>query len=347
MRFGASYLSVEGIFEQSGQMFKVHGAWRPGEKGFRCDGKAYDRLSDHIGRFPAVMIAPVDINLIHEGSEQRRRLMDLTLSQEDPDYLEDLSCYNRLLRQKLYVLRGWQSTGLGDEHLLRVLTEQMQPLNNRIFLRRSQWAREMASLFIEHYRHISGGHEVPSLEYKSGWPFVCENAGSNDQKSPPNPYTEKEPNSAEFFNTQLIDKARSDSEKSSSKDPVPALEPVITERMLQQEKSSGRCLWGIHRDDLQFMLDGHLLKPHASQGQQKTYVISLKLAQSKLIRKASGNQPLLLLDDVFEKLDEQRVAALLERVSSEPNQQIFLTHTEENRVRSLLGSKTDVRFISL
>jgi len=333
------------MFELSGQLYKVHGAWRPGEKGFQCDGKAYGRLSDHIGRFPAVMIAPVDINLIHEGSEQRRRLMDLTLSQEDPSYLEDLSRYNRLLRQKLTVLRGWQASGMGDEHLLRVLTEQMRPLNKSIFLRRRQWAGELSTLFTEHYRHISGGQEVPSLEYKSGWPFASECSETDDQYVPP--AAAQKSNSTDDPRIQSANEVGSDSEQSSFDNSFDAMKPPDTGRMLQQEKSSGRCLWGIHRDDLLFKLDGHLLKPHASQGQQKSYVISLKLAQAELIRKATGTQPLLLLDDIFEKLDEQRVAALLERVSAGPYQQVFLTHTEEDRVRSLLGNKTDVDYIAL
>lgn len=313
MRFGASFLSVEGQFDRSGHAFRVHGAWRPGEKGFRCDGKAYDRLSDHVGRFPAVMIAPVDINLIHEGGEQRRRLMDLTLAQEDPKYLEELSRYNRLLRQKQTVLRGWQTTGMGDEDLLRVLSEQMQPLNLSLFNRRSKWAQEMATLLIDHYQHISGGREVPSLVYKSGWPFIAESGVAGDRD-------------------ELMNRAN---------------ETLPMERMLHQEKNSGRCLWGIHRDDLQFLLDGHSLRPHASQGQQKSFVISLKLAQAELIRQATGTQPILLLDDVFEKLDEQRVAALLERVSNEPYHQVFITHTEEDRVRALLGNKADVDYIKL
>jgi DNA replication and repair protein RecF len=239
--------------------------------------------------------------------------MDLTLAQEDPKYLEELSRYNRLLRQKQAVLRGWQTTGMGDEDLLRVLSEQMQPLNLSLFNRRSKWAQEMATLLIDHYQHISGGREVPSLVYKSGWPFIAESgvAGNRDE---------------------LMNRAK---------------EPLPMERMLHQEKNSGRCLWGIHRDDLQFLLDGHPLRPHASQGQQKSFVISLKLAQADLIRQATGTQPILLLDDVFEKLDEQRVTALLERVSHEPYHQVFITHTEEDRVRALLGNKADVDYIKL
>ncbi|MBM3919116.1 MAG: DNA replication and repair protein RecF [Sphingomonadales bacterium] len=345
MRFGASYLWVDGQFDRAGQTFRIHGAWRPGEKGFRCDGKAYGRLSDHVGRFPAVMIAPIDINLIHEGGEQRRRLMDLTLSQEDPNYLEDLSRYNRLLRQKQAVLRGWQTTGRGDKHLLRVLTDQMHPLNLCISRRRRQWTAQMTTLFADNYRHISGGHEVPSLEYRPGWPLEAEQTASastseisaalgisNSHKDANLPQNE------EGIVQPGINKTYNDDE---------APEPIKMEQMLQQEKSSGRCLWGIHRDDLQFCLDGHPLRPHASQGQQKTYVISLKLAQAELIRQATGTQPILLLDDVFEKLDEQRVAALLDRVSAEPYHQILLTHTEQDRVRAMLSGNIDADYIAL
>jgi len=345
MRFGASYFSVEGIFEQSDQKYKVHGAWRPGEKGFRCDGKAYDRLSDHIGRFPAVMIAPVDINLIHEGSEQRRRLMDLTLSQEDPNYLEDLSRYNRLLRQKQSVLREWQQKGRGDEHLLQVLTEQMHPLNLSISKRRQIWTTQMGSLFTDNYRHISGGHEVPSIEYRSDCAinprlelssYSFETLVAGHKSSSPN--------------NKLLPRDGAISTQPGAKNyfyPEDTPDAANLERLLQQEKSSGRCLWGIHRDDLVFFLDDHPLRPHASQGQQKTFVISLKLAQAGLIRQATGIQPILLLDDVFEKLDEQRVAALLERVSAEPFRQIFLTHTEQDRVCAVLGSTEKANYIAL
>ncbi|NBU70085.1 MAG: DNA replication and repair protein RecF [Bacteroidetes bacterium] len=344
LRFGAPYLSVEGQFDRSGQKFKVHGAWRPGEKGFRCDGKVYDRLSDHVGRFPTVMIAPVDLNLIHEGGEQRRRLMDLTLSQEDPNYLVDLSRFNRLLRQKQVVLREWQATGKGDEHLLRVLTEQMNPLNFSISQRRKKWVGDMAALLVNHYQHISGGREVPSLEYKSGCPFVLETGpdapGEGSAAVQENSYSV----GSISYGTEEHGAAPGKSVSIVSAD---SIDLPNSEQWLKQEKNSGRCLWGIHRDDLLFLLEGHPLKPHASQGQQKTYVISLKLAQSELIRKATGTQPILLLDDIFEKLDEQRVSALLERVSVEPDRQVFLTHTEEDRVRAFFGSKTDVEYIGM
>jgi len=306
LRFGAPYLSVEGQYDRSGTSIRVHGAWRPGEKVFGCDGKPYDRLSDHVGRFPAVMIAPVDINLIHEGGEQRRRIMDLTLSQEDPGYLQALGRYNRLLRQKQSVLRSWAVTGGGDEYLLRVLSEQMQPLNQLIRQRRRQWTDQMSPLFQQNYQIISGGNECPSLHYQTGWPDESEMYPGD-----------------------------------------PRAIPITPDRILQQEKLKGRCLWGVHRDDLQFGLDGHPLRPHASQGQQKTFVVSLKLAQSELIRQATGIRPILLLDDVFEKLDEQRVGALIERVTADPDQQILLTHTEQVRVRSILRENQVADYIAL
>lgn len=271
--------------------------------------------------------------------------MDITLSQEDPKYLDELSRYNRLFRQKQAVLRDWQSTGRGDEHLLRVLTEQLHPLNLNISKRRRQWTAQMTDLFIDHYRFISGGHEIPSLEYRSGW------LNGFDLKS--TPVREVAPDAASTYipskvlNTFQDNEILSVSVENILNNMQSAPEPNSMDRILQQEKRSGRCLWGIHRDDLQFFLNGHPLKPHASQGQQKTYVISLKLAQADLIRQATRTLPLLLLDDVFEKLDEQRIEALLERVSSHPDQQIFLTHTEEERVRAMLGIKADAGYIAL
>ncbi|MEM9931739.1 MAG: DNA replication and repair protein RecF, partial [Bacteroidota bacterium] len=252
------------------------------------NGTAYDRLADHVGRYPVVIIVPDDSRLVLEGSEIRRRLINNSLSQTDPAYLQHLISYNKLLANRnalLKELEGRQDpTGLLD-----VYDHQMAEPAAYLYAKRLAFISPFTELLTEAYAAISGARESVDLTYKSQ---LTENA--------------------------WLELAAERREK---------------DRRLQ------RTTGGIHRDDLVFTQEGHPLRRVASQGQLKSFVLSLKLAQYRLLEQNTQRTPILLLDDIFDKLDQDRVRQLLQLVLTSAFGQVFITDTDPERVTGLLAGK--------
>ncbi len=250
---------------------------------------AYDKLSDHIGRYPVVMVTPDDVNLIHEGSEMRRRLLDNSLCQTQSAYLRHLITYNKVLAQRNALLKqhGGQPLPAG---LLNIYDEQMAEPAQYIHEARKAFIEPFNSLLQAAYRAISDQAEEVNISYQSQL-------------------------EAENWYSLLDSRAEKD-------------------RILQ------RTTGGIHRDDLVFTQGDHPLKRVASQGQLKTFVLSLKLAQYQLLQSQTGRQPILLLDDIFDKLDQTRVRRLLNLILEADYGQVFLTDTSPERVQQLLSERS-------
>lgn len=256
-------------------------------------GVAYQRLSEHVGRFPVVIIVPDDTQLIQEGSELRRRLLDNTLSQIDNVYLQHLIEYNRLLRQRNALIKQYGERP-APEDLLRVYDEQLAGPATYIFGQRRTFAEQFRESVRDSYAAIAEGAEEVDITYKS-----------------------------QLHDTGFL--------------------PLQQERR-RKDSILQRTTGGIHRDDLVFSLQDHPLKRVASQGQLKTFVLALKLAQFQLLKAARGRTPILLLDDIFDKLDPDRVAQLLKLILQEEYGQIFLSDTDPGRVgRITAGLSTTVR----
>ncbi len=250
------------------------------------NGTPYDRISEHVGRYPVVIVTPDDISLVLEGSATRRKLLDNSLSQTDPQYLAHLITYNKLLENRnaqLKELDGREDTS----GLLSVYDAQMEEPANYLFEKRRDFVAPFTELLLEAYAAISGERERVDLEYQSQL-------------------------SHQSWKELLRDRSDKD-------------------RILQ------RTTGGIHRDDLVFVQEGHPLKRVASQGQLKSFVLSLKLAQYRLLERSTDRTPILLLDDIFDKLDHERVGQLLKLVMSSAFGQLFITDTDPQRVTSLIG----------
>ncbi len=299
VRFGSDYFNITAQIEDEGELYKVFCAYQAGNKKVvKLNGNDYPRLSDHIGRFPVVMVAPTDLNLIHEGSEERRRFIDMLLSQTDQDYLLALMKYNKLLLQRNTLLKGWQQDRRPDFALLDVLDEQLAPLNRLVLTRRQALLDHFNPIFEELHLEICQGHEQAAIGYES--------VLSGDDIA------------------SLLRKSR------------------------QTDLEAGRSTVGIHRDDFLFTINGHAVKKYGSQGQQKSFIIALKLAQSEYLGMMTGRSPFLLLDDIFEKLDAHRVASLLQLVADERFGQILLTDTDRGRVEAIFRhTGAEVQYIEL
>ncbi|MBX2926126.1 MAG: DNA replication and repair protein RecF [Chitinophagaceae bacterium] len=284
---GKAGFRLEGHFFSDGRELNVTAVMREnGKKEFSADGICYTKMAAHIGKFPCVMIAPDDISIIMDGSEERRRFIDYTISQLDADYLQVLIDYNKILQQRNSLLKQAAENGALDEGLMDILSDQLTVRGNIIYTKRRQFADEFIPVAIDLYNKISGSKEKITINYIS-----------NLQSAP--------------FKEILI--------QNRSKDLA-----------LQ------RTTKGVHRDDLELMLDGDIFKGMASQGQRKSLLFALKLAEFEILLKHKGFPPLLLLDDVFEKLDEHRMHNLLTMVCVQNQGQVFITDTHAERLENAL-----------
>ncbi|WP_306643486.1 DNA replication/repair protein RecF [Sanyastnella coralliicola] len=283
VRYDQSFFLIQSQVEKAGEVDKLHCGVKSGQKKqFRRNDKEYQRLADHIGLYPAVILTPNDIDLVKEGSEVRRKFMDGIISQYDRKYLDSLLEYNRALLQRNNLLRFFAENRTYDEESLEVWDHALVKYGEYIHEQRTAFVEKFISFFNEVYQKISGGAEAVSLMYQS----------------------------------QMIDKKLDD----------------LLQDARGKDRQLRRTTQGIHKDDLSFLIQDHPIKKFGSQGQQKTYLIALKLAQYSFIEEATGEKPVLLLDDIFDKIDDKRVGALMELVSQGAFGQIFITDTHEERI---------------
>lgn len=269
------------------------------KKQFRKDKKDYPRLIDHIGLIPLVMISPSDQQLIDEGSDERRRFMDVVISQLDRKYLDCLTKYNALLKQRNALLKQYADSPEPPHDLLEVLEWQMVEPAEYIFHARTAFFEAFEPYFAKVYNDIAG-EEAPRLQYVS----------------------------------QLQDRD--------------LREAYVKTR--QRDLILGWTSQGIHKDDLEMCLGEYPLKQVGSQGQQRTFVLAMKLAQALYIGgvtgeglPVTGQKPILLLDDIFDRLDSERVERIVEMVQSEEFGQIFITDTDRQHLTDILRPNENAR----
>ena len=252
------------------------------------DKKAYERISEHIGRFPVVMLSPNDTDIIRDGSEERRKFFDGVMAQLDSEYLENLLQYNRLLLQRNSLLKQFAERNYVDDLLLDVYSDPLVEVSLKLYIARNQFIRVFLPIFKKHYTTLSDAREEVEMIYES-------EVG------------------AENF-TQIFRKNR------------------------QRDLAAQRTTIGSHKDDFIFEINGFTLRKFGSQGQQKSFVIALKLAQFEMLTKVKGFPPLLLLDDIFDKLDDRRIQQLITMMVDGTFSQVFITDARPERTRQLLDN---------
>lgn len=290
----APFFVVQGYFDMNGEEEEIYcGQKRNQKKQFKRNKKEYQRLADHIGLFPLVMISPADSELITEGSESRRRFIDSVIAQFDREYLELLISYNKVVSHRNAVLKQFAQSGRFDKDSLEIWDEQLTGFGEKVYEKRKQFIHSFIGIFQKYYELISGGKEKVGINYSS------------------------------HLNEETF--------------------PQALARALNRDRAMEYTTVGIHKDDLEFTINGYPLKKYASQGQQKSFLLALKLAQFDFIKQIKNITPILLLDDIYDKLDDQRVKQLMELVSSDHFGQIFITDTHPARLAELF-SATDADF---
>jgi DNA replication and repair protein RecF len=286
IRHGEQHFFLRGVFRISNDVKEITSAFQAGSKKILKEGvNEYQKLSDHIGKYPVVLIAPDDTDLVKEGSESRRKFFDGIVSQLDRSYLETLIQYNHAVKQRNSLLKLFYDTNNFDAIALDSYDDALIRLGSVVFEKRQIFVKEYAPVFERFYNFIVSDEEA-----------------------------------AVVYNSELkaIDFAEG----------------------LRQNRSRDlalqRTTFGIHRDDYQFTLGHGDLKRLGSQGQQKSFIIALKLAQFEIIKRRKGFNPLLLLDDIFDKLDDFRIEKLLELIKNDELGQLFITDARPERTAALL-----------
>ena len=294
---GTDGFRVTGAFNFDGRQEAISCKWQAGKKEVFNNDVLYEKITDHIGRYSAVMIAPDDIELVNGGSELRRKWVDGILSQVDKNYLEKLIRYQRLLLQRNAWLKLQAVKPAKDNTELEYYDTGLAEDGTYIFEHRRAFLAAFIPLLTDFYHQLVKGKESITVVHTS----------------------------------DLVQK------------PLAAW----LHQGLEHDLRYQRTLRGIHRDDWDFRLNGMQLKQFGSQGQKKSFLFALKLAQYAYLRKAQGHLPILLLDDIFEKLDQDRMEALLHIIRSDGFGQVILTDTHPERIKQAFGCGAEVGFVYL
>ncbi|MBQ8553130.1 MAG: DNA replication and repair protein RecF [Alistipes sp.] len=284
IRHGEEFFFTEGTYSTDGgvQEQVVCSFSRRTGKVLKRNGKEYDRVADHVGLFPVVIVSPRDTDLITDAAEERRRYLNGFISQLDRVYLNSIMRYNAVLTERNRFLKG-----SSDEAMLQIYDMQLAEHGTRVYEARQKMVERMQPMVAEYYRTLSDDREQVEIEYRS----------------------------------ELQDMPMQD----------------VLLRARERDIVNQFTTAGVHRDDLVFRIGGYPLRKYGSQGQQKSFLIALKLAQYRLLAEATGEKPILLLDDLFDKLDMGRVEQLLTIVSHDDFGQICITDCNKVRLESTLA----------
>jgi len=289
IRFDQPFFVIQGNWIKDDVSMNINCAVKLGaKKVFRRNKKEYEKLADHIGQFPAVMISPYDRDLISEGSELRRKWMDGIISQFDRKYLESIQRYAKVLAQRNALLKNMAEHRLFDPEAIEVWDIQLIRLGNEIYKKRKAFLEEFIPVFQKHYDAIGSEEEEVHMVYRS------------------------QLNEASFDH--------------------------LLKEFQKKDAFTRYSNAGTHKDDLIFQIKGHPVKKFGSQGQQKSFIIALRLAQYEWLKSHLGVSPVLLLDDIFDKLDHSRVEKLMKLVANNFFGQVLVTDTDLERVQTIFSN---------
>lgn len=300
IRHHQDFFAIHGHYEQAnGSVEKVQCQLKPTRrKHFKLNDKEYERLADHIGFIPLVMISPYDRDLINNHSDVRRKYIDGVISQFNGLYLNNLLSYNKALQQRNALLKSFAEKRYFEVSLLEMWDQKLNQLGTEIHEVRKEFVKDFLPIFQKYFNFISEGKELVGMEY--------------------------------------ISQLREESLES------------LLKNSLAKDRAIRYTSVGIHKDDLEFKISEYTIKKYGSQGQQKSFVVAIKLAQFEYMRLIKKQKPILLLDDIFDKLDSQRVEQIVKLVNEEEFGQVFITDTQQERIEHIFeNNNMDHRIFSI
>ena len=289
IRHDSPFFAIHGTYITGGEMQDMVSCiqQRNQKKQLKINKKDYDRMADHIGRFPVVMISPSDRDLINDGSDLRRKFLDGVISQFDRAYLDDLIAYNKALVQRNALLKHFEEMRFFDYTLLEIWDHQLIQTGMRIYEKRKAFLEGFVPMFSHYFAFISNSREQVDVVYET-------QLGELDMEG-------------------------------------------LLAANIDRDRSARYTTVGIHKDDLDFRIDTYPVKKFGSQGQQKSFVVAIKLAQFHYTRQVKRFKPILLLDDIFDKLDDLRVEQIIRLVGEDGFGQVFITDTQRERIAGIFS----------
>jgi DNA replication and repair protein RecF len=268
------------------------------------------RTLDLVGQLKLVLFMPEDIDLIAGSPEARRRYLDSAISQIDRPYARSLHEYNRVLVQRNSLLRQLRERP-GDPEQLEFWDERLTEQGSQLVASRLDAVTQLDELVQHIHSRLTGGTERLHLVYRSSLPLDGPDGLVQHRQLP-------------------LEAAGGDVDSLATLAPSSASVKALFRQQLKdrrgEEIDRGMTLSGPHRDDLRFLVGGVDMCTYGSRGQQRTIAVSLKLAEMELIRSQTGEEPILLLDDVMSELDEERRQYLMDAVHGD--QQAIITTTD-------------------
>jgi len=287
IKFEESFFAIRSNLFADEKEYKVECILKEGQKKlFKVNGVEYEKLREHVGRFPVVFIAPNDTDLIREGSEIRRKFFDHIISQTDREYLDKLIEYNHYLKQRNSLLKRFAENDSFDRLLLEPYDNGLISTGEFLHKKREVFVKPYKKHLLTQFEKLTKSEEEIDLVYQSD----CSKSGLKE----------------------------------------------LLNRNLKKDLILQRTTTGLHKDDYKFLIKGKPLKKFGSQGQQKSFVIGLKLAHYLTLKKFKSFTPVLLLDDVFDKLDSSRIEKLIKMMIKSEFGQVFITDARSERTRDLL-----------
>ena len=268
------------------------------------------RTLDLVGQLKVVLFMPEDIDLIAGSPEARRRYLDSAISQIDRHYARCLHEYNRVLVQRNSLLRQLRERST-DPHQLEFWDERLTEQGSQLVASRLDAVTRLDELVQHIHTRLTGGSERLHLVYRSSLPLDGADGLLQHRQLP-------------------LEAAGGDVDSLPTVAPSSASVKALFRQQLKdrqgEEIDRGMTLSGPHRDDLRFLVGGVDMCTYGSRGQQRTIAVSLKLAELELIRSQTGEEPILLLDDVMSELDEERRRYLMDTIHGD--QQVIITTTD-------------------
>ncbi len=287
IKFKEPAFSIKGLFNIADKNEIIQVSYQiDKKKTIKRNNKTYDRLADHIGLIPLVMISPYDRDLISESGETRRKFIDKIISQADANYLSALIHYQKVLAQRNRLLKYFAANHHFDQDTLHIYNQQLHQYGSLIFNKRKLFIQNFSEFLKAKYAVLSQDKEAVDISYYS-----------------------------ELEIKPLID---------------------LLEENIQKDRLLQHTSKGIHRDDFLFEINEKPIRKFGSQGQQKSFLIALRLAEFEFLKLESQQIPILLFDDIFDKLDENRVAQIVKMVNDKSFGQIFISDTHVERTENLV-----------
>lgn len=287
VRFGKPFFEVELLMKDERReqklYFKTFGADSGKRRECKKNGAAVGRLGELLGTFRAVLFCPEHLSIVKDGPAERRAFLDIALCQLRPMYLSALSRHNKVMTQRNALLKQL-SEGEGDRRLLEVYSEQLAREAAFIYTSRRDYIKRLDRHIKNFFAELCGMNEINELPELS-------------------------------YKNSLKDNGFNESEA------LEAYRRALSANV-GREIAAGASLYGAHKDDIEIYLDGREARLYASQGQQRSISLAMKLGEGEISREYSGEYPVFLFDDVLSELDPGRQEFLLSRLGE---RQVIMT----------------------